>query len=345
MVGKWHLGSYKKEYTPIYRGFESHLGYWTGHQDYFDHTDVDPPGWGFDMRRNMELAFDLHGQYSTDVYAQEAVNIINNHNSSTPLFLYLAHAAVHSGNPYDPLQAPSDTIEKFSYIDNYKRQKFAAMMSKLDDSVGDVVNALAKKNMLENSIIVFSTDNGGVPVEFGDNAASNYPLRGVKATLWEGGLRGVGLLWSPLLKQSARVAKQFMHISDWLPTLLTAAGGNVSVTSVINSPTGVALKSINITLTPVNMLSLRHSAEINCSMQNKEEIACKPLEETCLFDIIQDPCEMRNVAKEFPKILEDMENLLAKYNNSAIPPGNMPLDPRGNPKFWNYVWTNFGDYI
>lgn len=99
-------------------------------------------------------------------------------------------------------------------------------MSKLDDSVGEVVKALQDKNMLENSIIIFSTDNGGPAEGFNINAASNYPLRGVKNTLWEGGIRGAGLIWSPLINKGSRVSHQMMHISDWLPTLIEAAGGS-----------------------------------------------------------------------------------------------------------------------
>lgn len=103
----------------------------------------------------------------------------------------------------------------------------SAVLSKLDDSVGEVVEALREKNMLENSIIVFTTDNGGPAAGFNINAASNYPLRGVKNTLWEGGVRGAGLIWSPLLKKESRVSEQMMHVSDWFPTLIEAAGGNI----------------------------------------------------------------------------------------------------------------------
>lgn len=97
------------------------------------------------------------------------------------------------------------------------------MLTKLDESVGKVVDALAKTKMLENSVIVFSTDNGGPAAGFNLNAASNWPLRGVKNTLWEGGVRGAGLIWSPLIKQPMRVSNQMIHISDWLPTLLALA--------------------------------------------------------------------------------------------------------------------------
>ncbi|XP_034171357.1 arylsulfatase J isoform X2 [Osmia lignaria lignaria] len=228
IVGKWHLGFYIKEYTPMYRGFDSHVGFWSGHQDYFDHTAVESPYWGLDMRRGLDSAWDLHGQYSTDIFTTEAVKLIDNYNDSRPMFLYLAHAAVHSGNPYDPLPAPDQDVAKFSNIFDYNRRRFAGMLSKLDESVGQVVEALRKKGMLKNSIIVFSTDNGGPPAGFNLNAASNWPLRGTKNTLWEGGVRGAGLIWSPKLVSPGRVSRQLFHVSDWLPTLLTAAGGDPS---------------------------------------------------------------------------------------------------------------------
>jgi hypothetical protein len=69
--------------------------------------------WGLDMRRGLEPAWDLHGQYSTDIFTREAVSVINTHNTTDPLFLYVAHAAVHSGNPYNPLPAPDKIVAKF----------------------------------------------------------------------------------------------------------------------------------------------------------------------------------------------------------------------------------------
>lgn len=144
------------------------------------------PHWGMDMRRGLVSAWDLHGQYSTDIFTDKTIDVINQHNISEPLFLYLAHAAVHSANPYNPLPAPDEIVAKFSNITDYKRRKFAAMLSALDQSVGAVVDALKKRSMLENTVIVFSTDNGGPAQGFNDNSASNYPLRGVKNTVWEG---------------------------------------------------------------------------------------------------------------------------------------------------------------
>ncbi|XP_043482500.1 arylsulfatase B [Leptopilina heterotoma] len=243
IVGKWHLGHYKKEYTPLYRGFDSHLGFWTGHHDYFDHTAVEEEQWGFDMRRGLDPAWDLHGKYSTRVFGSEAVKIIKNHTTSQPLFLYIAHAATHSANPYNPLPAPMETLSKNLACDTVsQRCNFAAMAQEMDTTIGLVIKALYEKNMLNNSIIVFSTDNGGPAAGFNLNHASNWPLRGVKNTLFEGGVRGTGILWSPLLTRTGRVTKQLMHISDWLPTFLAAA----AAAAASNTTTNFNIDGINL---------------------------------------------------------------------------------------------------
>lgn len=229
IVGKWHLGSFKRAYTPLMRGFDSHVGPWTGHHDYFDHTAMETGMWGLDMRRGFDVAYDLHGKYTTDVITEEAVKIIHQRNVSQPLFLYVPFTAVHSSNPYSPLPAPDDTVAKMRNVsDDFNRQRFAAVFHHLDLSVGEIVKALTKEKMLNNTIIVFSTDNGGPAAGFNLNHASNFPLRGVKNTLWEGGVRGAALVWSPMLKSSQRISNQLMHISDWFPTLIHIAGGDLN---------------------------------------------------------------------------------------------------------------------
>lgn len=186
--------------------------------------------WGLDARNGLNVAYEAHGRYSTDWFTDESVKIIKNHKKTAdprPLFLYVAHAAVHSGNPYNPLAAPDDLVANFSAIPNFNRRKFAAILTKLDQSVGKIVQTLEEASMLQDSIVIFSSDNGGPAEGFNLNAASNWPLRGVKNTLWEGGVKGAALLWSSKINKPKRISKQFMHISDWLPTLYSAAGGDV----------------------------------------------------------------------------------------------------------------------
>lgn len=103
------------------------------------------------------------------------------------------------------------------------------MVSKLDESVGTVLQTLAAKQMLQNTIVAFISDNGAPTVGQFRNWGSNYPLRGMKDTLFEGGVRSVACVWSPLLVQSGRVSRDLIHITDWLPTLFTAAGGDSSL--------------------------------------------------------------------------------------------------------------------
>ncbi|XP_039746212.1 arylsulfatase I isoform X2 [Pararge aegeria] len=411
LVGKWHLGSYKKEYLPMYRGFDSHVGFWTGKIDMYDHTNQEKGQWGFDFRRGFSVAHDLFGEYATDIYTKEAVKVIHGHKRTEPLFLMVAHSAVHSGNPSEYIRAPENLLANFTYINNFQRRKFAAVLTKLDESVGKVMEALEGKGLLENSIVIFTTDNGGPAEGFNDNAASNYPLRGVKNTLWEGGVRGAGLIWSPLIEKKSRVARQRFHLVDWLPTLLSAVGANVSslplidgvdqwdslskdleasrtsivhniddiygsaaitvgkwklhkgtnyggawdywygpagregaydVTRVQTSLAGVALSRMGLMPDKEKILALREEATIKCDRKN--QIICNPLKAPCLYNIEDDPCEMKNLANQEPSVVAQLLEELAKVNRTVVHPNNKPIDPTGNPMYWGYVFTNFGDY-
>ena len=98
------------------------------------------------------------------------------------------------------------------------------MVKKLDDSVGDIVKALSDKGILNNTIIVFVSDNGAKTVGEHKNYGSNYPLRGIKSSPYEGGVRVVGLVWSTQLNNTDHYWDGYMHVTDWLPTLLSAVG-------------------------------------------------------------------------------------------------------------------------
>lgn len=100
----------------------------------------------------------------------------------------------------------------------------SAMVKKLDDSVGSIIESLSEKQMLNNTIIIFVSDNGGIYEGLSTNYASNWPLRGMKFSPFEGGVRVVGLVWSPLVNTTSHVLKGFVHAVDWVPTILAAAG-------------------------------------------------------------------------------------------------------------------------
>ncbi|CAL1286142.1 unnamed protein product [Larinioides sclopetarius] len=236
IVGKWHLGYQTKEFTPTYRGFDSHLGYYTGFIDYYDHTiyedtglSIKPYYFGLDLHNGSKILRNQQGKYATHLFTETAEQIIRHHDTSKPLFLYLAHVAAHAGNFFKPEQAPPEVISKFKYIEDLNRRIHAAVISILDDSVGTVFRALHGKNMLRNSIVLFVSDNGAEVDPKSSGHGSNYPLRGNKCTPWEGGIRLPAIVWSPLLNlKKPRIAQQLMHVTDWLPTFYRAAGGDPS---------------------------------------------------------------------------------------------------------------------
>lgn len=117
-------------------------------------------GSGFDMRKNLTVNWDTINQYATDLFTENTIDTIKNHNKSQPMFMILSHLAPHTANENDPLQAPIEEINKFNYIRKTDRRVYAAMVSKLDESVGKVVKALDENEMLDNTIILFFSDNG-----------------------------------------------------------------------------------------------------------------------------------------------------------------------------------------
>ncbi|KAK8762520.1 hypothetical protein V5799_026211 [Amblyomma americanum] len=217
------------------RGFDSFYGYYSGHHGYTDHSCFeeymsDPKekwtGWGLDLWDNLTADWSKSGKYTTELFTEKAIELLKNRDRSKPFFLYLSHLAVHVGNFYALFEAPEKYVQMNSHIKNPKRRDFAAMLSALDDAIGQLVEALNATDAIQNTILALTTDNGGAAGGIDNSAGSNWPLRGTKATHWEGGVRGTAFLWSPTIREP-RVYRQLMHVSDWLPTLYTAAGGDV----------------------------------------------------------------------------------------------------------------------
>jgi len=159
-------------------------------------------------------------------YQRKAVDLISNFpaDGDEPLFLYLPFQSVHF-----PLEVPQRYVDLYSHIKNENRRKFSGMVTAMDDAIGEIISMLAMKGMFEDTLFIFTADNGGQTL-FGGN---NWPLRGRKATLWEGGVRATGFI-SGAGVQGGRISKEFVHISDWLPTLAHVAGVDTNGTKPLD---------------------------------------------------------------------------------------------------------------
>jgi arylsulfatase A-like enzyme len=204
MIGKWHLGT-APSLVPNQRGFDYFYGFLGAQSNY----------WNATMLQN-GTPISVAG-YLTDAFTQQAVSFINN-NATQPFFLYLAYNAPH--NPYDT--PPATYLNQVANITDSNRQIYAAMVTALDAGVGQVLQALQNKNLLNNTLIFFLSDNGAQNQPW--TQPSNYPLNGWKWTLWEGGIRvPFAIQWTGMLPANA-VYNQPVSSLDIVATAAAAAG-------------------------------------------------------------------------------------------------------------------------
>jgi arylsulfatase A-like enzyme len=221
MLGKWDCGMTKWANTPTFRGFDSFQGYYGAAEDYFRHnwtTHVTKDGKriamgsGVDFRQGLLPFPSALGEYSMDLYAREAEKLIEDHDPKRPFFLYFASQAVHW-----PLEAPKSYVDRCANASGGpQRRVFCGMLVALDDAIGSIVSSLEANGMLENTLFVFSTDNGGQQ----DAGGNNWPLRGGKFTVFEGGVKGAAFVSGRGVEHLRGTHYSgLMHITDWLPSL------------------------------------------------------------------------------------------------------------------------------
>ncbi|KAJ8688034.1 hypothetical protein QAD02_023829 [Eretmocerus hayati] len=237
LVGKWHLGYYTPEHTPTKRGFDSFVGYYGGVVTYFNHNVTKDKHCGIDFHLDTPDGIKpyKHDEYLTDFIGTESEKIIRNHNKEKPLYLHIAHLAGHSSEGFETLETRnmSEVNNTLGYIPKLNRRKYAGIITAMDESIGKIMKALSDENMLKNSIIVFMSDNGAPsdispdPTIPYTNYGSNYPLRGIKSGLHEGGVRVPTVIFSPLIERSSRISNDLFHVTDWFPTLYKLAGGDL----------------------------------------------------------------------------------------------------------------------
>ena len=208
MVGKWHLGQWRREHLPRQRGFDHFYGLYSALIDSYIH---DRSGI-FDWHRNGRPV--VESGYSTFLLADEAIRLIERHDGSHPFFLYLPFNA-----PHEPHAAPSRFI---SHYNNQSNPLQRAMVEAMDVAMGRVMDALDRKGVLDDTLIMFLNDNGGP-----GSAGRNRPYRGGKEEFWEGGIRVPAALRWPARIPAGSESDALLHVVDLFPTFAGLAGADV----------------------------------------------------------------------------------------------------------------------
>ena len=257
IVGKWDAGMATPEHSPKGRGYETWYGYYQHANDYWHKSTVFLATGEIDACLNRMKDLSMHnetysgpvrdaislsaacqedeesdpGCYEEHLFKERVLKIIRDHDTAkpeNPLFLFYSFHLLHT-----PLQVPKAWLEKLDKlvaaaggkpIDSDNRRLYAAMTLYMDAAIGEAVNALKEKKMYDNTLIIFTSDNGGPIYEPG--AASNYPLRGGKYTDWEGGVRTNAWVSGGFVPAQRRGAKYdgIINAADWYGTLTELAG-------------------------------------------------------------------------------------------------------------------------
>jgi arylsulfatase A-like enzyme len=235
IFGKWDLGM-QKRYLPLARGFDEFYGLVNTGIDYYTHERYGVPS----MFRNNSLTEEDKGTYCTDLFRREAVRFIRE-NKDRPFFLYLPFNAPHGASSLDPkIRGAAQAPEKYKKLyPQFKdslvtktrngkptdgpsaekvRLEYLASITCMDEAIGEVLGLLDEFKLADNTIVIFISDNGG------GGGSNNSPLKGKKATVWEGGLRVCGTIRYPGHIPAGTVNDEFLTTLDLFPMLLNLAG-------------------------------------------------------------------------------------------------------------------------
>ena len=300
VYGKWHLGNADR-FHPLKRGFDEFYGFRGGARSYFPYKNFKGVHHDNKMERNFEI-FEEPKKYATDVFADEAISFIER-NKKNPFFIYLAFNAVHT-----PMHATKEDLAKFPNLKG-KRQQVASMTLALDRACGKIMDKLKELGLDENTIIVFSNDNGG-PTD--KNASLNLPLSGTKSNHLEGGIRVPYLIKWPKKFKAGQVYDYPVSTFDLLPTFFAAGGGNIKDLDKVDGVNLIPHITGENKARPHKYLFWKKDVRAVCRDNDWKLIrfADRPAE---LYDLSKDITEQNNLASQEPERVKEMFKKLFEW--------------------------------
>jgi arylsulfatase A-like enzyme len=305
LVGKWHLGV-KPAFTPRANGFDYFYGFLGPAFDYISHTD---PKGNPDFYEN-EKPIKKEG-YATDLWKEKANEIISQRHDK-PFFLTIMFNA-----PHWPWQGPTDKKypDTLSWVRGGSPQIYAAMMKSLDDAVGSIMKTLEEKNLADNTIVIFTSDNGG------ERYSDNGIFKGKKMELWEGGIREPAFIRWPGHIPAGSKTDQVAITMDWTASILAAGGVKINAkTSLdgINLLPVVSGQSALIDRTLYWRISQRRQHK--AMREGNWKYLLNEKGEEFLFDLANDPSEKINLMNQHISEFEKLKQKYAKWESTMLPP-------------------------
>lgn len=323
LVGKWHQGR-APHFHPNRRGFDEFFGFLPAAHAYL------PAAGQATQPARAELAFNRPGTlyrndqlieepgYTTDVFAREASLFIER-NRANPFFLYLAPNAVHT-----PLQATDKYLARFPQAEG-KRRTYLAMVSALDDLVGQVLQTLRAHGIEDNTQIWFFSDNGG-PSQA--NGSLNTPFSGGKATVWEGGIRVPFLVqWKAQVARSTVIDVPVAQI-DIFPTAIAAASIQPPAGKVFDGRSILPLLTGGPRVAHHDLLFWRFGPQYAVRDARWKLARLPGIEQPRLFDLTSDIAEQADRAAEHPEIVQRLQAAWDAWDRDNQPPAWGPANAR-----------------
>ncbi|TWU54691.1 Arylsulfatase precursor [Rubripirellula tenax] len=312
-IGKWHLGDTPR-YWPNRRGFQEWFGFSAGGLSYWGDVGKKPVALG--VHRG-DLPVDPETlTYLTDDFSNEAVQFVDRHRDQ-PFFLYLAYNAPHA-----PDQATKTHLSKTEHIEYGGRAVYGAMVAGMDEGIGRVTDKLKEVGIAENTLVIFYSDNGGRKEH-----AVNFPFRGHKGMLFEGGIRVPFLMtWPERFPQGVTHGSPISAL-DIFPTVLDAAGiaadANSDLDGVDLIPSLVAggkeqAESSRRFFWRYAMGDQQYGFAVRDGDMKLVRSGYKNRD--LLFDLANDPWERNDLAKQQPDTVKRLGQLILKWDSKNVEP-------------------------
>lgn len=306
LAGKWGCGEWLSEHLPLGQGFMHQYGHYAWGIDYTNFTIPHnaPARFAvYDWHRNQQPL--QEDGYATDLIAKEVVDLLGKHEEThgdKPFFYYV---------PFNAIHGPFEEIPR--YVEQYGK-RYAALKI-LDDAVGDIVKALDKNGFTDNTLLVFTNDNGAI------RDSMNAPYRGTKNTNYEGGVRVPCIVKWPGKIRPGSSHDGLMHITDFYPTLASIAGASLEQELPLDGMdlSSMILEGVESSRTEV-IFEVSGSVRFPAIRSGKYKLIGEEL-----YDLESDPTESRNLAERHPDILQQLKSRVEAVGNERPPMPSMDL--------------------